>query len=67
MAGRVPSGSCFRVRCRSCKKTVFSEVRRIGNPEAAELLVHIKSCQPNLRLETSDLGTILKHFDVVPA
>lgn len=59
----------FRVRCRSCGRTVFSNVRRIGDREAQELKVHLKLCRTDLSVDhlAADVGVLFGHFEVLPA
>ncbi len=59
----------FRVRCRSCGRTVFSNVGRIGEREAQELRVHLRLCRSDLSADglAADLGVLLAHFEVLPA
>jgi hypothetical protein len=59
----------FRVRCRSCGRTMFSRAARIGEPEAQELREHLRLCRLDAVLDdlTTDLGTLLGYFDVQAA
>jgi hypothetical protein len=38
----------FRVRCRSCGRTVLARVERVGDAEAVELRAHLATCRPDL-------------------
>jgi hypothetical protein len=55
----------FQVRCRYCRKTIFSRIAQLGLRETTEFLEHLKRiCRTDLRLDENDTGAILAHFDV---
>jgi len=55
----------FRVRCRSCGRTVLSGVARVADAEATELRAHLARCRPDVAAPIdADLGSLLSWFDV---
>jgi len=59
----------FRVRCRSCGRTVLASVERVADAEAVELRAHLTTCRPDLTHPerggaSGDLGAILAWFTV---
>jgi hypothetical protein len=66
---RAPTTPRFRIRCRSCNRTVLTGVERVGDAEAAEMRAHLTTCRLDLpRAERNgaraDLGAVLARFDV---
>ena len=58
-------GPRFRVRCRTCGRTVMSAVARVADAEAAELRAHLAWCRRDLPTPIdADLGALLTWFDV---